>query len=123
MVYQSKAMTRWKINYYSTFSGRTPVKEFINSLPEKVQARVYHTFELLAEFGPKLRLPHAKKITQTPLWELRILGEKSLRFLYILIAGKTFLLIHGFVKKQQKTPKQEIKTALNRLKNHQNRSK
>ena len=81
-------MSRWKINYYETSFGRTPVQEFIDRLAEKSQAKVYNTLELLAEFGPRLRLPHTKKVINTPLWELRILGEKSLRFFYIAKFGK-----------------------------------
>lgn len=112
-------MNKWKIDYYSTSSGRTPVEEFIDGLPEKTKTRVYNTFELLSEFGPILRMPHAKKVIGMPLWELRILGEQSLRFFYIAKIGQVFLLLHGFVKKEQKTPRKEIKTAVERLRNWQ----
>lgn len=76
----------WKIDYYETPSGRIPVQEFIDKLAEKPQAKVHNTLELLVEFGPQLKLPHAKKVSNTPLWELRVLGEKSLRFFYELSA-------------------------------------
>jgi len=115
-------MNCWKIDYYETSSGRTPVKEFIDKLAEKPQAKVYNTLELLTEFGPRLGLPHAKKVKSTPLWELRVLGEKSLRFFYIAKVGKSFLLLHGFTKKRQKTPKKEIKTALKRLRDYESRN-
>lgn len=83
-------MVRWKIDYYSTSSGREPVQELIDSFQEKTKTRVYNSFELLAEFGPFLRMPHAKKITGTPLWELRILGEASLRFFYLAKVAQSF---------------------------------
>lgn len=44
-------MARWKIEYYSTPSGRTPVQEFIEELLDKPRSKVYNTLELLAEFG------------------------------------------------------------------------
>ncbi|PIS09244.1 type II toxin-antitoxin system RelE/ParE family toxin [Candidatus Beckwithbacteria bacterium CG10_big_fil_rev_8_21_14_0_10_34_10] len=113
----------WRIDYYQTHLRKYPVYDFIEKLPEKSQTKIYHTFELLAEFGPQLKLPHIKKIINTPLWELRVLGEKSLRFFYIAKVGKSFLFLHGFTKKSQKTPKKEIKTALNRLKDYQNKNK
>lgn len=112
-------MICWRIEYYSTSSGKAPVQEFIEGLPDKPRAKVYNTLELLVEFGINLRLPHAKKVTGTPLWELRVLGEQSLRFFYIAKIGKVFLLLHGFVKKEQKTPRKEIKTAMERLRNYQ----
>ena len=112
-------MARWKLIYYATSPGKYPVYDFIEKLPEKSQAKVYNTFELLVEFGVHLGLPHAKKVASTPLWELRILGEKSLRVLYIAVVSESFLLLHGFTKKKQKTPKKEIKTALSRLRDYQ----
>jgi len=60
---------------------------------------------LLIEFNLKLAQPHVKKLLKTPLWELRILGKKSIRFFYFTQAKKT-----------RKTPPKEIKTALNRYK-------
>ena len=113
---------QWKINYYITSAGRTPVKTFIDNLDEKSQAKVFYSLELLAEFGLKLKLPHAKKVASTPLWELRIVGQKSLRFFYIAQIRQTFLLLHGFTKKKPKTPKKEISVALKRLQDHRTRS-
>ncbi len=114
-------MPKWKIDYYDIPSGRKPVEEFIKNLPEKPRSRVYYTLELLEELGINLGLPHAKKVAGTPLWELRILGENSLRFFYVAKIGRAFLLLHGFSKKKQKTPKKEIKIALERLREYRQR--
>ncbi|PIP52265.1 type II toxin-antitoxin system RelE/ParE family toxin [Candidatus Roizmanbacteria bacterium CG06_land_8_20_14_3_00_34_14] len=114
-------MGRWKIQYYSSPSGQIPVYDFIESLPEDAQSKIHNSFELLAEFGIRLGQPHAKKVTGTPLWELRILGKNSLRFFYLAVAGQTFLMLHGFVKKSQKTPKQDLRLTLKRLKEWQNK--
>lgn len=111
-------MKKWKIEYYEVSSGRFPAKEFIDNLEEKSRSKAYYSLELLTEFGVELGLPHAKKIIGTDLWELRVLGEKSLRIFYVGIVNKTFLLLHGFVKKEQKTPKKELKLALDRLKDY-----
>ena len=70
---------------------------------------------MLREFGIRLGLPHVKKLTGTDLWELRILGSDSVKVLYVAMAGKTFVLLHGFKKKRYKTPPKEIKIANNRL--------
>jgi len=115
-------MKRWKIDYYLTFSGHEPVREFIDDLELKAKARAYNTFELLAELGVNLKFPHAKKVTGTPLWELRILGDVSLRFFYVVKMGQSFLILHGFSKRKQKTPKNEIKTAMERLKDYKRRT-
>ncbi len=105
----------WEIVFYESRSGNKPVKEFLDSLEGIVRNKVYSSLELLKEYGINLSLPHVKKITGTPLWELRILGESSTRIFYVARAGQKFLLLHGFRKKSQKTPENEIKTAEKRL--------
>ena len=106
---------KWKVILYRTSSGDYPVQEFIDSLEIKAQSKVEDSIRLLQEFGIRLGLPHVKKLTGTELWELRILGSDSLRVLYIAMSGKTFVLLHGFKKKKDKTPPKEIKTAEDRL--------
>ena len=111
----------WKILLYRTAQGESPVKEFIDDLELKAQTKVYNTINLLRDFGIKVGSSHIKKLAGTELWELRILGEDSVRILYIAITGKSFLLLHGFKKKKDKTPPNEIKTALIRLAEHKSR--
>lgn len=112
---------KWKIKLYESPNNNKPVEEFIKSLDEKAQLKISRTLELLEEFGLQGALPHAKKITGTSLWELRILGSDSVRILYITIAGKIFLLLHGFKKKSRKTPPREIAAAKKRLIEYQSR--
>lgn len=106
---------QWKVLLYSTPQGDKPVNEFIRSLELKAQTKVYNAMELLKSYGVSVGSPHVKKLTGTELWELRILGSDSIRILYIAISGKTFLLLHGFKKKKDKTPPKEIRIAEERL--------
>jgi phage-related protein len=107
---------QWNILYYQSRDDKiSPLYVFIESLEVKAQAKIANTFNLLEEYGIKLGLPHVKKITGTELWELRILGVDNIRIFYIAVTGKTFLLLHGFIKKKQKTDQKELKIALNRL--------
>lgn len=111
----------WKILFYSTPQGNFPVKEFIDSLETKLQTKVHNTIDLLSNFGTTTGSPHIKKLAGTNLWELRILGTDNIRILYIAIIGRTFLLLHGFKKKKDKTPPKDLKTALVRLQEHKTR--
>lgn len=105
----------WDIIYYKSPSGENSVFRFIEGLEQKAQTKVFRSLDLLREFGIKLGRPHVKKLTGTELWELRILGSDSIRILYVSMSGKSFLLLHGFVKKKMETERKEIKTALARL--------
>jgi phage-related protein len=109
---------KWKIDYYETPQGKFPVFDFIESLNVVAKSKISNTLDMLSEFGILLRLPRVKKVKGTSLWELRILGSDNIRIFYITKSGKSFLLLHGFVKKKQKTDKKEIKIALHRLKNY-----
>ncbi|MEK6860766.1 MAG: type II toxin-antitoxin system RelE/ParE family toxin [Nanoarchaeota archaeon] len=104
----------WRIIYYISTAGNSPVKEFLDdNLKAKVKAlRIFSNIE---EYGLSSVIPHIKKLTGTPLWEIRILGEDSVRILYVTWEGKQILLLHAFVKKTDKTPLKEINVALNRL--------
>lgn len=112
---------KWEIIYYATAQGNSPIREFIQSLDVKIQNRIADILDLLEEFGTLVGPPHSKKVTGTPLWELRILGGENIRIFYVAVVGRNFLLLHGFQKKKQKTDKREIKTAINRLNDYQSR--
>lgn len=111
----------WDIVYFKSSNGSNPIYDFIESLNTKAKAKILNTFDLLTEYGTRLGLPHVKKVTGTKLWELRILGSDSIRVFHVATPGRVFLLLHGFIKKSQKTPNKEIKIALTRLKEHQSR--
>lgn len=114
---------KWKIVYYQSANGKFPVFDFIQSLNPKAKGKISNSLDLLEEFGIKLKLPHVKKLAGTNLWELRILGNDSIRIFYITISGKGLLLLHGFKKKKQKTDRKEIKIAEARLTDYKSRSK
>lgn len=111
----------WKILLYRTIQGESPVKEFIDNLELKAQTKVYNTINLLRDFGIMIGSAHIKKLAGTDLWELRILGADNIRILYVAVISQTFLLLHGFKKKKDKTPPNEIKTALTRLAEYRTR--
>lgn len=110
---------QWKVELYKSASGDKPLEEFIESLEAKARLKAFHAIELLKEFGLGVKYPHVKKLAGTNLWELRILGEDSIRIFYVAVEGQTFLLLHGFKKKRQKTPSKEIRIAEIRLQEYQ----
>jgi phage-related protein len=89
-------------------------KEFLNSLEPKMLAKAYRTIGLLGEFGPRLTLPHSRKMTGTDdLRELRIqVATNICRLFYFHQGNKVYVLLSGFVKKRQKTDAEEIARAL-----------
>lgn len=102
------------VTYFKT-TNESPIQDFLNSLEEIKQAKVLRIFQYITNYGLLSILPHIKKVTNTPLWEIRILGKDNIRIFYISTSENLVLILHGFIKKKQKTPTKEIKIALGRL--------
>jgi len=101
-----------KVIYYTTENGENPVDEFLNSLQEKQQGKLLRIIDYIKIYGLDSAIPHLKRLTGTPLWEIRILGQDNIRVFYATIQHDSVLFLHGFVKKTQKTARKEIAIAL-----------
>ncbi len=89
------------------------LEKFIYSLEKPTIAKTLRVIDLLEEFGNKLGMPHSKKIAGN-LFELRVSGKQEVRIFYTFYESK-IVLLHGFVKKTQKTPEKEKRRALEKL--------
>jgi len=102
-----------------------PVRDFIVNLPGKERAKVVQEIENIRSEGIYLGLPFVKKIAGKEykgLWELRVrFGSDYIRIIYFLHTKKTFVLLHGFKKKTNRTPKRELETAKGRMIEYKNR--
>jgi len=108
-------MPLWTVESYHDKRGQSPTDEFLRSLQVKDRARVSRAILLLEDYGPALRMPHARHL-EGKVWELRIDGRpNSYRVLYAGVPGRKFVLLHAFAKKTDKTPKQDVETAQRRL--------
>lgn len=107
-------MTGWKVTYYISASGENPVRDFLDKHP-KAKLKALRILSHIEEFGINFAIPHIKKLAGTPIWEIRILGEDSVRILYVTKQEKQIILLHAFIKKTNKTPKKEIEVSLTRL--------
>ncbi|MFY0068381.1 type II toxin-antitoxin system RelE/ParE family toxin [Acinetobacter baumannii] len=53
--------------------------------------------------------------------ELRLKSQEGIaRVMYCTLVGKRIVMLHSFVKKTQKTPKQDLNLALDRMKEVKN---
>jgi phage-related protein len=96
------------------------VKTQIESWPDGILADYARLVELLMEFGPNLRMPHSRAMGGG-LFELRPRGREGTgRAFYCFVVGHRVVILHGFVKKTQETPEQELRIARRRMKEVQN---
>ena len=115
-------MADWILVSCRDSRGRVPIDEYLDTLQIRDRARVLREIELLEEYGPNLRMPHAKHL-RGKLWELRIdMRPNSYRVLYAGIVGRKFVLLHIFAKEGEKTSESEIEMAERRLADYLARS-
>ncbi len=92
-------------------------EDFLKKQPVKVQNKIFKIIEAIETLE---RIPenYLKLITGTKgLYEARIsLGSNIWRVFCFFDKGRLVILLNGFTKKTQKTPKREIEKAL-RLRN------
>jgi phage-related protein len=93
------------------------LENWLNDIPKDIKARIINIVDLLIEHGPQnVREPYVKHI-KGKLFEIRAKGKDGIaRVFYFTMTGQRIVLIHGFIKKTQKTPKKELETAVVRMK-------
>ena len=100
--------------FYSTAMGREPVREWLLSLTRD-ERRVIGTDIAYVQWKWPLGKPRVDHL-QGGVWEVRSnLGTRIARVLFA-VAGGEMVLLHGFIKKSQRTPADEIALALARWK-------
>ena len=89
----------------------------IEALPAGLRARLIRLLEMVETLGlENLHEPHVKHLEEK-LWELRAkAGEGIARGIYVTMSGRRVVVLHVFVKKSQKTPRNAVETARARLK-------
>jgi phage-related protein len=98
--------------FYKTEKGQCPVAEFLDSLPAKVAQKVTWVLKLLQELDT-VPSQYFKKLSATAeIWECRmVFSGNTYRILCFFRGGNQVVLTHGFMKKTQKTPREEITKA------------
>lgn len=114
----------YEIRFYRDKNGNEPVKEYLQELAAKqskdsriklTKIRAY--MQALSEHGTRIGEPYIKHL-DGEIWELRPIRD---RILFAAWNGSSFVLLHYFMKKTQKTPKKEIARAQRNLQEMQER--
>lgn len=108
----------YKIILYKNASGKEIVGDFIDSFSNNVVDKIRSDIKLLKEYGLSLlSTSKVKKISGIyNLYELRIKTSVQIRLFFVYVPPDIFLILHGFIKKTNKTPLKELKTVINRKK-------
>ena len=107
-----------EIILYQTDFGDKPVEEFLADLDSGARAKTIRALELLRT---QQMVPQKfwKKLVGTNLWEVRVeYAGNVYRVLAAFAKNNRVILLHGFQKKSQKTPRQDMEIAQQRQKRY-----
>ena len=107
----------YTVEFYETADGRSELWDFLElrmKAATNKDARIQHKqislyIQLLQDNGTRLN-ENITKHLEDGIWELR---PGNNRVFYFFFENDTFVLLHHFRKKSQKTPKREIEKAKN----------
>jgi phage-related protein len=101
------------VRFFRTDAGKEPVREWLKDLPAIERKTIGEDIKTV-QFGWPLGMPLVRNLGGD-IWEVRInLSNRIARILFAL-EGQNMLLLHAFIKKQQKTPGPELDLAKERL--------
>ncbi len=105
----------WSIIFYIEEDGKSPVREFLESLDSRTQARLRWSVEQLKMRNVQAHEPLVRHL-EGKIWELREESQTNIfRLLYFFYTGRRIVFLHGFQKKTPKTPRREIEIAQKRM--------
>jgi phage-related protein len=98
--------------FYKTAEGKCPVRDFLDSLPGKVAQKVAWVLSLLEDLEVVPSTYFKKLVGTEEIWECRVqFASNAYRIFCFFEGNSVVILTHGFAKKTQKTPQQEIERA------------
>lgn len=102
--------------FYTTSTGNKPVREWLLSL-DKEDRKIVGDDIKAVEYGWPIGMPVCRKLVGTKLYEVRnnISSQRVARVIFVIM-DEYMILLNGFIKKDQKTPKNEIDISLQRMK-------
>jgi phage-related protein len=106
--------------FFRTLSGREPVREWLKRL-EPVEDRKQIGIDIkTVEFGWPVGMPVCRPL-KDGLFEVRsqLSSNRIARVLFYIDVRSRMVLLHGFIKKTQKTPQGELDIARRNMRLHE----
>src|ERR1700693_3534978 len=103
------------VRFYLTEAGRAPVLDWLRAL-DKDHRRAIGLDLMRVQFGWPIGRPLVGSL-KDGLWEVRSsLPSQRIARLILCFHGQMLVVLHGFIKKTQKTPADDLALAKRRMK-------
>jgi phage-related protein len=101
------------VQFFRLDSGREPVREWLKGMRREHRKAIGEDVKTL-QLGWPIGMPLARKMDEG-LWELRSKLGPGIARTFFTVYESNIVLLHGFIKKSQKTPANELALAKRRL--------
>jgi phage-related protein len=107
------SLKRLPARFYRSAGGREPVREWLKGLDAEDRKLIGEDIKDV-EFSWPIGMPLVRPMGRG-LWEVRSsLARGRIARVLFCVEEKSLVLLHGFIKKTEKTPQREIDLALRR---------
>ena len=95
-----------KVSFYKTPAGNEPVREWLKQRTPEEKKVIGEDIKVVEYFWP-VGYPQVVKLDKD-LWELRTKLPNGICRIFFTIWERYMVLLHGIIKKSQKTPQQDL---------------
>ena len=108
----STGLKRIPAVFFRSETGVEPVRDWLKSLDKEGRFKIGTDIKTV-EFGWPVGMPTCRPLGDG-LYEVRTNLDRRIARVLFCIGGGYMILLHGFIKKTQKTPKADLDLAKNR---------
>lgn len=112
-------LKRVPAKFFRSASGNEPVREWLKSMTKEDARRIGEDIKTV-EFGWPVGMPVCRPLTgYKDVWEVRSSITHGIARVLFYIKDGQMVLLHGFIKKTQKTPASDREIAIKRKKEYE----
>lgn len=101
------------VNFYRTESGKEPVRDWLKSLTKEDKKKIGEDIKTV-QFSWPQGMPLIRSLGKE-LYEVRSSSINRISRVIFTVEDRRMILLHGFIKKSQKTPLKDLEIARKRL--------
>ena len=103
-----------EVRFFKTETGAEPTRDWLKSLLKEERKLIGEDIKTV-QYGWPIGMPLTKKLYKG-IWEIRTNLENKISRVLFTLSGDQIFLLHGFIKKTEKTPKDDLNLAIKRMK-------
>ena len=102
-----------QVRFYMTTAGHEPAREWLLALEKHEKKQIGEDIKTV-QFGWPIGMPVVEKLDRD-LWEIRTKLRNKISRVIFTVYKDEIILLHGFIKKSQKIPSEDLELAQRRL--------